>query len=174
LALSPRALHALCLEGLGNCVLQHSELKRKPLEVLIDEPLNLRCQIFAFNLVSPSKQRLRDHKIVLGFPGIKRGDHGAFDFDPEQSQLLLGYSDKLKVWALWEARYHQHFTSGENVQVANAPVFQACGGGIHTVRRALHDGNEEIVRVCQTHFLLESITQHIESLTAAGHQSATQ
>jgi hypothetical protein len=157
-------LNKAFINALGEAVYSHGALDRKPVRFSLASPFDLRAAAFVFNMVTPSKRRRRDHKIVLGKPGVKRGEKGEFFFPAGVLPILAGYRADLDIWALWEARNHTSFTSGENVQVANSTVLGALSNEIQRQQRKLADGTTEIVRTCRAQQLKDCLLSYKESL----------
>ena len=162
-ALNTTALHRAFLGALGEDVLRHTALSKKPLEADLRLPLPPRIRVYLYNLVNSSgKSRRDEHKIVLRVPGQRRGEYGSFDCSGNRLVLLVGYRGDLDVFVLWDAPLHKKFKWAGNIQVRSETVFGAMTGTITKQGRELKTGETETVLASPAYLLPRCLARRID------------
>lgn len=145
--LSNEGLHRRFLEALGDAVISHSEIEKKPLEVDLKCSLPPRLRVYMYNATYPPGGRtMGEHKIQLIVPGQRRGDCGNFDSSNGRIPLLVGYRSDLRIFILWDADLYVDFSYSRNVQVKPETVYEAFAQGIGRERRKLKGNLKESVK----------------------------
>lgn len=140
--LTPRlgveGMHRRFVDALGDKVLSHSDLGRKPLDLDLDHPLPLKIRVYLFNATRPAGGRpLGEHKIQLILPDQQRGSRGHFAHDGGRFVVLAGYSYEEDVFVLWDAGFYDDFAYSRNVQVKAETITSASIGTVAEQSRLL-------------------------------------
>lgn len=141
--LSQDELHQEFLSTLGDDVIHHTPVKKKPLQADLRPPLPQHVRVYMYNVTSPPGGRpTGEHKAQLIVPGQKRGERASFDHSNGHMVLLIGFSAASEVFILWDAGLHRNFAYSKNVQVKGRKVYEAIAGKIGTQERHLRTGTE--------------------------------
>jgi hypothetical protein len=139
-------LHHAFLDALGVSVLGHSELRRKPLNLDLADPLPARIRVYAYTLTDPPGGRpAGEFKIQIIAPGQQKGERASFDVSGGRFVLLAGYHPGTGIFVLWDAHLYPDFPHSRNVQVAGETVFGALAGGVARQSRRLRTGEETVL-----------------------------
>ena len=131
-------MHRKFVSALGDKVVSHSDLTKKPLDLDLAHPLPRRVRLYLFNATRPAGGRpVGEHKIQLILPEQKRGARGKFDHDDGRFVLLAGYSAEDEVFALWDAGLYDDFAYSRNVQIKAETITAASIGKLAEQRRVL-------------------------------------
>lgn len=139
---SQTEMHSRLIDLLGKRVLQHGEIKSKPLEIDLGGSLPVRIRVYMYNATRPPGGRpLGEHKVQLIVPGQRRGDRGSFDHGDDRVVLLVGYAAEEDVFILWDAGLYSNFAWSRNVQVRAETIIEATAGKLATQFRQLRPGD---------------------------------
>jgi hypothetical protein len=128
---------------MGDSVVSHGDIEKKPLELDLTVPLPSRVRTYMYTLTDPPGGRpAGEFKIQLIAPGQKKGDIASFDTSDGRIILLIGYHPDTNVFVLWDAMLYPKFPHSRNVQVSGETVFGALAGGIARQERTLRTGTE--------------------------------
>lgn len=145
--LSNESLHRRFLDALGDAVVSHSEIEKKPLEVDLKCLLPPKLRVYIYNATFPPGGRtMGEHKIQLIVPGQGRGDCGNFDSSNGRVPFLVGYRSDLRIFILWDADLYVDFSYSRNVQVKPETVYEAFAQGIGREKRKLKGNLKERVK----------------------------
>ncbi len=159
-----RLLHEAFLRAFDDSIAGHSDLSRKPLLIDLMPPEASRLRIYMYSLVGGVGERARkEYKIVLRTPGQTSGTFGSFDHSDGRFTTVIGYSNDLDVFVLWDASLHPRFKSGSNLQIRDEVVRSAAASGMAETIRALTSGAREVVFACQTRGMRHVLQARIAS-----------
>lgn len=139
-------LHQALLDALGERVLRHSDLDRKPLDLDLADPLPARVRVYAYTLTDPPGGRpAGEFKIQIIAPGQQKGERASFDGSGGRFVVLAGYHPGTGVFVLWDAGLYPEFPHSRNVQVTDATVYGALTGEVTRQKRKLRTGDEVVL-----------------------------
>lgn len=140
-------LHRVFIKSLGNSVITHSDLDKRPLEINLLPPLPNKVRLYIYNITHPPGGRtLGEHKIQIIFPGQKRGERVEFDHSGGRIVLLAGYEPEIQVFTLWDAGLYVNIPFSRNVQVRPKSMYEALAGKISRQERVIvGQGREEVI-----------------------------
>lgn len=157
-------LNQLFVDGLGEAVLQTSNLANTPLLIDLKEPYPLRLRVYLYNLTNPPGGRaLDEYKFQVILPGQQRGTRASLDYSDARMPLLAAYvyfSNDIKdgIFVLWDATKHEDFSYSANVQVKAETIIKAlCTPVASSVR-----GNNEIVLAARPQHLMAAVKMRID------------
>ena len=156
-------IHGAFLGALGDLVVNHSDLDRKPLSVDLAPPMPPHLRVYMYTLVGGvGTVRPTEYKSILRLPGQPTGVYESFDHSNGRFTLVVGYRADLDVFVLWDASLHPRFTNGTNIQVRDTTVHRAAATGRAEQRRSLNrSSTEELVLACQSWNLAEAIDERV-------------
>ena len=154
-------LHSLLIQSLGECVMRHSSVETKPLELDLHLPLPPQLRCYVYNLVEGGSRRPNEYKAVLRVPGQPVGHYGSFDHSGGRVTMVLAYREDLDVWVLWDTLLHPRFKNGGNIQVRRSVVFDAAATGWAEQSRNVRGGFVEVIVVCRSGGLRNAIRRRL-------------
>ncbi len=161
--LSTQEMHFFFLMALGNAVIWHGQLERKPLELDVARPYPLRLRVYMYNCTNPPGGRPRDeYKSQLIVPNQQRGARGNFDNSDGRLVLLVAYAvlygaPEEGVFILYDALQHADFSYSANLQVKADIINRALVEPVAIGRKT----NKEIIIAAQREYLCEAIDKRI-------------
>ncbi|WP_436090673.1 helix-turn-helix domain-containing protein [Devosia sp. LjRoot16] len=160
-------MHRKFVGALGDQVVSHSDLAKKPLDLDLAHPLPRRVRLYLFNATRPAGGRpVGEHKIQLILPDQKRGARGKFAHDDGRFVILAGYAAEDEVFALWDAGLYDDFAYSRNVQIKAETITAASIGTVAEQLRMLRpkgaDPTTEIVLASDTSHLGEALVRRSE------------
>lgn len=157
-------LHQLFLEGLGDAVLEHSDINSVPLLINLKPPFPIALRLYIYNCTNPPGGRaLNEYKIQIILPGQERGKRASLDYSGGRMPLLAAYAciaDKIDdgVFILWDAYKHKDFSYSANMQVKSDAIIKALSSPIAISKRS----NDEIVISSRPQYLLDAIKYRVK------------
>ena len=162
-----RILHETLLAALGDCVVCHSDIRAKPLDVSMRPPLPARARFYMYTITDPPGGRsLGEHKIQLIAPGQRRGDLGVLDFSGGSMVYLAGYHPQTNVFVLWDAAFYRSFAHSRNVQVDGGTLYAALALGTSSQQRQLRDGTETVLAARYSNLAAALERRFVETIAA--------
>lgn len=171
--LSVKRLHQTFLDALGSVVASHSDVRHKPLEIDLNNPLPPKFRVYMYNATYPPGGRtMGEHKIQLIVPGQARSARGNFDSSGGRIPLLVGYRPDLHIFMLWDAELYKDFSYSRNVQIMPETVYESFARGLAKQQRNLWTKDSEIVIAADarnlTAAILERQKETLNRLLGAG------
>jgi hypothetical protein len=154
-------LHSALIRALGSGVLQHSDIRHKPLDLDLAFPLPPSVRIYMYTLVRGGVNRKNEYKAVLRVPRQNVGAYGSLSHRDGRFTLLIGYLASLEVFALWDASSHFRFKNGGNIQVRETTILEAVAVGFARQWRELSKGRSELVLACATGKLRDALNERL-------------
>lgn len=161
--LSAKQLNQIFLSALGQTVVWHSAIERKPLEIDIAKPLPLSLRVYIYNCTNPAGGRPADeYKIQLIVPNQPRGERGTFDNSGGRIVLLVAYVRLFEalddgIFVLYNALMHDNFSYSANLQVKSDVI----NGALVNSPYCGHKTNGESVIAVRYTNLVEGIEKRL-------------
>jgi hypothetical protein len=139
-------LHEKFIAAVGESVIGHTDIRKKPLEVDLNPPLPAHLRIYLYNMTAPPGGRtIGEHKIQVILPGQKPKQSGKFDDSDGRLVILAGYMKDKDVFVFWDAGMYSRIRYSRNVQVSQETVARAFAGFVATQERTLRGRGVETV-----------------------------
>lgn len=143
--LTTTELNKYFIKCLGDAVVSHSDINKKPLCVKITIPEEKKLRVYLYNANNPPGGRpLGEYKIVLNV-GQNYGCRGNFDYSDGYIVLLIGYVELYDVFVFWDATKHKDFAFNKNLQVKAETVLTALANELSFQKRRTNNGKEIVI-----------------------------